>query len=129
MNKENVLLGIIGLLLGCIGGFVLATTLNNRGFTPTTNVSAAPGGGPQGLPPNHPAVDQGGAGSDPNAASTGQPPEIAAKIKAAKDDPANFDAQMEAAKLFYQIQRYPDAIGYLQKAVAIKPKDFDALSA
>lgn len=123
MNKENVLFGIIGVLLGCIVGFVFANTVNQRGVNqtkpPATNSSS------QQLPPNHPPT-----GGDSNGESGGAPlPEVATIIKKAKDEPANFDAQMAAAKQYYDIQRLPEAIGFLQKAINLKPKDFTALSA
>jgi tetratricopeptide (TPR) repeat protein len=127
MNKENILFGIIGVLLGCIVGFVFANTVNQRGYTPPkqTPTAQSPNGG---LPPNHPPVDQNDTGGAEPAA--GAPvPEIAAHIQKAKAEPANFDAQMTAAKDYYQIQRFPEAIEYLTKAVGINPKDFTALSA
>jgi tetratricopeptide (TPR) repeat protein len=127
MNKENILFGIIGVLLGCIVGFVFANTVNQRGYTPPKQdpTAQSPNGG---LPPNHPPLDQNDTGG--GAPASGAPvPEIAAHIQKAKDEPANFDAQMTVAKDYYQIQRFPEAIQYLTKAVAINPKDFTVLSA
>lgn len=125
MNKENILFGIIGILLGCIGGFVFANTVNQRGYTPTANTNAAPT--TQTLPEGHPPT-----GNPPNAGGSApgaQPEEIAARIKKAQDEPTNFDAQMDAAQLYYQIHRYPDAIELLKKAVALRPREFSALAA
>jgi tetratricopeptide (TPR) repeat protein len=126
MTRDNILFGIIGLLLGCIVGFVFANTVNQRGYAPVPPPTAS---GSSNLPADHPPLagaDGGAPQAGPNAA---QPPEVTAKIQKAKDEPSNFDAQMEAAQLYYQIQRFPQALELLQKAVALRPKDFGALSA
>ena len=126
MNKENILFGIIGLLLGCIGGFVFANTVNQRGYNPTPAAAASPS---PGLPADHPPIPSGSQGSDPSAPAGPQPAEIQAKIKKATDEPTNFDAQMDAAKLYYQIQRLPQSIEFLQKAINLRPREFEALAA
>jgi hypothetical protein len=36
MNKENVLIGIIGLLLGCVIGFMYANSINQGAVRPVT---------------------------------------------------------------------------------------------
>ena len=48
-------------------------------------------------------------------------------MKQAREHPDDFDAQLTAAKLEYQIQRFDQAIEYLLVANKLKPNDFDVL--
>ncbi len=123
MTKENILFGIVGLLGGVIIGFVFANSVNQRGYAtrPVQTVSAASGSD---LPSDHPSLP-----SNAVADQSKMPPEILAKLQKAKSEPNNFDAQMEAAQLYYQIQRYPEALNYLQRANQIKPDNYDAVVA
>lgn len=113
MNKENVLFAAIGLLLGLIVGFMGANYLNKNAVSPTTAAN------PLGLPQDHPAV-QGQA--DP---ATMQ--QVQAAVEKADAEPQNFDAQVQAAELFYRIQRYEDAIKYYTQANSIRPEDYDVI--
>jgi tetratricopeptide (TPR) repeat protein len=54
--------------------------------------------------------------------------EVAAALDTARKEPNNFEAQVKAAELYYQIQRYDDAIGYLLKANQLKPDDFETIA-
>jgi tetratricopeptide (TPR) repeat protein len=114
MNKENILFGIIGLLLGSIIGFVFANNVNNRA-NPVANSALSQ---TQGLPPDHPSVP---------GSSGGSLPEIQAAIDNAKQNPNDFDAQLKAAELYYQIQRYDAAIEFLKKANSLRPEHYEVL--
>jgi tetratricopeptide (TPR) repeat protein len=48
-------------------------------------------------------------------------------MKQAREHPDDFDAQLTAAKLEYQIQRFDQAIEYLLVANKLKPNDQDVL--
>ena len=50
--------------------------------------------------------------------------EVQESIAKAKSEPKNFDAQLKAAELYYQIQRYDQAIEYLLKANELQPTDY-----
>jgi tetratricopeptide (TPR) repeat protein len=50
--------------------------------------------------------------------------EVTASIEKARNEPKNFDAQIKAAELYYQIQRYDQAIEFLLKANALNPTDY-----
>src|SRR5205814_7227160 len=82
--------------------------------------------GSQTLPPNHPPV----TGGDQTAGESGQQmlASVQTAMKQARENPNDFDAQLTAAKLEYQIQRYDQAIEYLLAANKIKPTDFDTLA-
>jgi len=49
-------------------------------------------------------------------------------MKQARENPNDFEAQVTAAKLEYQIQRFDQAIEYLLAANKLKPDDFDVLA-
>lgn len=121
MNKENILFSIVGLLLGLIIGFMFANSVNQRGYQAR---NAAPGAGTTGLPPDHPALPSNGV-----AEKGPMPAEIQSVIQQAKNDPQNFEAQMKAAELYYQIKRYNEALEYLMKANQLRPDSYEAVVA
>ncbi|HVG35423.1 MAG TPA: tetratricopeptide repeat protein [Pyrinomonadaceae bacterium] len=118
MNKDNILIGIIGLLLGFIIGFMFANSANQRASQPPPATLA-----PQNpaLPPDHPPI-QSGAG-----AQGAMQADIQASLKLARDQPDNFDAQMKAAESYYQIQRFDEALEFLKRANQIRPQAFEPL--
>ncbi len=123
MTRDNLLFAIIGILLGFIGGFLLASNISQReaaqrAGTTTTQTS-------QNLPPDHPPI-----AGDQNAQGGGDQmlAGVQNAIKQARENPNDFEAQIAAAKLYYQIGRYDPAIEYLLAANKIKPKDFDTLA-
>lgn len=97
---------------------MFASTLSQR-TAPATTVA-----GSQNLPANHPQV-QSGDSKNPQQVFA----DVQQAIGKARAEPDNFAAQMKAAELFYQIQRYDQAIEFLLKANQLKPDDFDAVAA
>jgi len=125
MTRDNLLFAIIGILLGFIAGFLLASNITNR--EAAQRAGALTTQGSQSLPPNHPPVPGGdqtttGEGGQQMLAS------VQTAMKQARENPNDFDAQLTAAKLEYQIQRFDQAIEYLLAANKIKPTDFDTLA-
>jgi len=116
MNRENILFAIIGLLLGFIVGFMFASSMSQKAAQ--SQMAAAS----QNLPSDHPPV---GAQNAPNPEAMRA--EVTANIEKARNEPKNFDAQLKAAELYYQIQRYDQAIEYLLKANQIKPTDYETV--
>ncbi|HMH44643.1 MAG TPA: tetratricopeptide repeat protein [Pyrinomonadaceae bacterium] len=123
MTRDNLLFAIIGILLGFIVGFLLASNITQREAAGRAGATTQ---GSQSLPPNHPPV----AGGDQTAGEGGQQmlASVQTAMKQARENPNDFDAQVTAAKLEYQIQRYDQAIEYLLAANKIKPTDFDTLA-
>ncbi len=121
MTRENLLFAIIGILLGFIVGFLLANSINQREFA--ARLGTTPGQQSQNLPPNHPPVG-GDQGPDPQQVFT----QVQAAMKQAREQPNNFEAQLTAAKLEYQIQRFDQAIEYLLAANKLRPDDSDVLA-
>jgi len=117
MTRENLLFSIIGILFGFIVGFIFASTMNQK-YGPGAPVATAS----QNLPSDHPPVG-------PNAATNpaGMQAEVTASIEKARNEPKNFDAQLKAAELYYQIQRYDQSIEYLLKANQLKPTDYQTV--
>jgi len=93
MNRENLLFAIIGLLLGFIVGFMFASTMSQK--------AAQTASASQNLPADHPPIGGAQGAQDPN----GMREQVTAQIDKARKEPDNFDAQVKAAELFYQIQR------------------------
>src|SRR5215813_3024695 len=99
MTRDNLLFGIIGVLLGFIAGFLLAGNISQREAAMRANPVQA---GQQNLPPNHPPI-----GSDQTAGEGGQQmlASVQTAMKQARENPNDFDAQVTAAKLGYPIGR------------------------
>lgn len=120
MNKDNILFGVIGLLLGLIIGFVFANKTNQSGMTqqnPGTNTAMS---NPN-MPADHPAID-------PQQQAAAMMPQVNEAIKIADAEPNNFEAQMKVAAMFYQIQNYNKAVEFLLRANKIKPEDYDSIT-
>ena len=114
MTKENILFAIIGVLIGLIGGFFITNSLNQAAVAPLPG-AAMPQNGT--VPGGHPAIPGGG----------GSVPEIQAAIDKAKQNPDDFESQMKAAELYYQIQRFDGAIEFLKKANSIQPENQEVI--
>jgi tetratricopeptide (TPR) repeat protein len=120
MSRENILFAIIGILFGFIVGFMFASSMSQKQAMQQTTAAS------QGMPADHPPV--GGAqaqNQDPQAVRA----QVSASLEKARNEPNNFEAQMQAAELYYQIQRYDQAIEFLLKANQLKPTDYQAVAA
>jgi tetratricopeptide (TPR) repeat protein len=117
MNRENLLFSIIGILFGFIVGFIFASTMNQK-YGPGAPTPIAS----QNLPSDHPPL---GANAAENPG--GMQAEVTASIEKARNEPKNFEAQLKAAELYYQIQRYDQSIEYLLKANQLKPTDYQTV--
>ena len=117
MNRENLLFSIIGILFGFIVGFMFASTMNQK-YGPGAPTPTAS----QNLPGDHPPV-----GANAAANPGGMQAEVTASIEKARNEPKNFEAQLKAAELYYQIQRFDQSIEYLLKANQLKPTDYQTV--
>lgn len=113
MNKENILFAIVGLLLGLIIGFMFANNVNQKAALPMqTAIKQNPN-----MPEGHPDI----SGMNQMNASS---PQIQEAVEKAQKEPENFEAQVKAAEMNYQIEAYDKAIEYLKQANKIKPDDY-----
>ena len=112
MNKNKYLIGLIGLAVGFIISFFLTQNYNKSNAAPAaTGTSAMTGGA---------------GGQQAQQAMMGQVQQV---IEKAKNGPNDFQAQVEAAKVFNQIGRVAETADYLKKAYAIDPNKFNELGA
>ena len=118
MTRDNLLFAIIGILLGFIVGFMFASSMSQK----QAMQQATAGAGSQALPADHPPV---GAQDAPNPEAMRQ--EVTASLEKARNEPKNFDAQVKAAQLYYQIQRFDQSIEYLLKANQLRPTDYQTV--
>ncbi len=117
MTRDNLLFAIIGVLLGFIIGFLFAANMSQRtGIDSPTSLSSGQ------LPAEHPPT---AGGQNPG----GMQAEVTASLEKARTEPQNFEAQMNAAQLYYQIQRFDQAIEFLLKANQLRPDDYQTVVA
>ncbi len=123
MSLQNILYGVIGLLVGLIVGFMFANSMNRSVAVTAQSSSALPGAANPGLPPNHPPVGNTSEGMS----GSGAMPDITAAIDKARQQPQDFEAQMTAADLYYQIQRFDEAAKFYEAAAKVKPKEVEPM--
>jgi tetratricopeptide (TPR) repeat protein len=114
MSRENLLFGIIGILLGFIVGFMFASSMSQK----TQQAQLASGA--QSMPADHPPI----GAQDPSTNPQDVRAQVSESIEKARAEPKNFEAQIKAAELYYQIQRYDQAIEFLLKANQLNPTDY-----
>lgn len=126
MKKENIMFGVIGLLVGSIIGFTFANSINKSalGGTATASNTAVSQTGNPALPPDHPPL---GTSSGGDKTQGGQLPEVMAAIEKARAEPQSYEAQMTAADLYYQIQKFDEAAKFYETAAKLKPGDAEPL--
>lgn len=108
MNRKY-LFGIIGLALGVAVSFYWTRDYNAKNATASTTSKST-------------TSMAGGTGTSvgDQKAMMG---DVAATIEKAKSNPKDYDAQVAAARVFYQINRFAEAVEYLEKAYAINPTE------
>jgi tetratricopeptide (TPR) repeat protein len=121
---------VVGLLIGLIVGFIGANNINRSATSQIPIASTMPTGGGTGsgnpaLPADHPPLGTSSGAS--NGTTGGAIPQVTAAIEKAKSDPKNYEAQMTAADLYYQIQRFDDAAKYYEAANKLKPGEIEAI--
>jgi cytochrome c-type biogenesis protein CcmH/NrfG len=114
MTRENILFGVVGLLLGYVIAFHLVVHINQT----------RPGGGADSLPEGHPALAGGAGARDEQQLKAAAD----AAARAAKDAPQNFDAQIKAAEAYMELGGFGDAADFLARANALRPDDLNVRS-
>jgi tetratricopeptide (TPR) repeat protein len=131
--SKNLLLCALGIILGFIVGFLITNVVTKPGAPVAQARPVSAGGdgearplGPEQmggeLPPGHPEVPGSGATS---AASTSA--EAQSAMEKADRAPKDFQAQLEAARVFFSLHDYDKAALYADRALKLKSNDFDAL--
>ena len=124
MNKSNLMSAILGLIVGLVIGFMGANSINKSAYDkqPAQPVpaSASNSSNPM-LPKDHPPI------GTSNGEQSGPRPEVSAAIEKARSQPQDFEAQMTAADLYYQIQRFDEAAKFYEIAAKLKPSDSEPM--
>lgn len=105
MNKENVLFSLVGVGFGLFFGFVFVAWANQRAQSPPR------------------AASQQAADGQQSSADD------AAAIKRAQENPNDFDAQMQAARAYYEAQRYDESLHLLLHANELQPDNSEPVIA
>jgi tetratricopeptide (TPR) repeat protein len=114
VDKNKYLIAFAGLAVGFLLSFVFTQNYNKKNAASASSMTTSSG-------------MAGSAGGAPNQqAMMGQVQQVIEKARNAPDD---FQAQVEAAKVFNQVGRMAETVDYLEKAHAIDPAKFDALGA
>ncbi len=116
MTRDNLLFAIIGILLGFIIGFLFASNMSQRYNALPDAQSAA------NLPADHPPLQPGDTRNQQTVFA-----EVQAAMKKAREEPNDFEAQVNAARLQYQVQRYDQTVEFLLKANQLKPENFEVV--
>ena len=128
--SKNLLFCALGVVLGFLVGFLITNAITkpvpqSAQARPSAGGSARPLGPEQmggELPPGHPEVPGGGGGT---AAATSA--EAQGAMDKADRAPKDFRAQLEAARVFYDLRDYDKAALYADRALKLKGDDYDAL--
>lgn len=112
VSNRKYLVGLVGLALGFTVSFFLTQNYNKTNAGPGPNSTAS-------------ATASAGSGGGQQA-MMGQVQQI---IEKAKNSPGDFQAQVDAAKVFNQIGRTAETAEYLKKAYSIDPNKFNELGA
>lgn len=136
MKKDNIMFVVLGLIVGLVVGFVGANSINKTAPGQTVATASMPGNasasGIPNLPADHPPLgtssgNTAAGGGEVDQAKAAQMPQIAAAIEKAKQKPNDYDAQMVAADLYYQIERFDDAALFYEAANKIKPGEAEPM--
>jgi tetratricopeptide (TPR) repeat protein len=111
--NRKYLVALIGLAAGFSISFFFTQNYNRSNAAPTPSASQA-----------GTSTAAGGAGNQ--QAMMGQVQQI---VEKARSNPNDFQAQVEAAKVFNQVGRIAETADYLKKAYAIDPNKFNELGA
>lgn len=120
MNKNGLLFGFAGLIIGLVIGFFAANNLN-QGMDLTTPASVAP----QDAALTNDQIRNIVVKEQPT--TSGMMPEISEILEKAKNQPNNFEAQTEAGDLYLKIQDFSKAIEFYKSAQKLKPTDYDLI--
>lgn len=121
MSRDNFLFAVIGILLGFIVGFMLHGVMSQRD---AERAAASTTQRQQQLPPDHPPIGADGSTNDSQQSME----QVQQTIARARNNPKDFEAQIMAANLEYQIGQYDEAIKFLLTANQIKPDDYNTVA-
>ena len=111
MKAESIVIGVAGTVFGLVVGWIIGT--QQAPARPFAQAAAAPAAAqaPAGMP----------------AASTGMVDEAqaAALRSIAEKDPANVQSRVQLGNMYFDAERYQDAIQWYEAALTLNPKDIN----
>jgi tetratricopeptide (TPR) repeat protein len=120
MSKKSFLFGFGGLIVGLVVGFFVANAMNQSSISVDQTALSA-----KGAPPTGQQVQNFVVKDQPTKSAA--MPEIVEVLEKAKNEPANFEAQIAAGDLYAKIQNIPKAIEFYEAANKLAPKDYSAI--
>jgi tetratricopeptide (TPR) repeat protein len=112
---KHILFGIGGLVIGLIIGFTVANSINRNAVNQAAQIVQNPQ-----------FPQQTTADVKPQQQGV-MMPQIAEILDKAEKEPNNFDAQIKAAEMHAQIQRFDKAAEYYERASKAKPDDYETI--
>jgi cytochrome c-type biogenesis protein CcmH/NrfG len=108
MKAENIVFAVAGTLFGLIAGWILGTQqapVRPAGaMAPAAQAASAPAG----AAPARPMLDES---------------QVTAMRNVAERDPKNVESRVQLGNLYFDAERYQDAITWYEAALALNPKD------
>lgn len=109
MNKESLVMGVAGVLLGLLAGWILGSQQPGRGPV-TTPPPAQQAAAPAGQQPSAPALDE----------------NRAAQLKAEADrDPRSAAPRVQLGNLYFDSERFDEAARWYTAALELDPRAVD----
>ncbi len=118
--QKNILFGIGGLIAGLIIGFLAANSINRSAISQQNTAQ---------MQTNAPFVNQQIQSSDikEQQLQSKPLPEVSEKLDKAKNEPNNFDAQMEAGNLYLKIRAFDKAQEFYNRAEQLNPSGYEEI--
>jgi tetratricopeptide (TPR) repeat protein len=110
----------VGLIVGLVIGFLAANSINRSAISQSDTAQTQT---------NAPFVNQQTQSSDIKEQQLPSKPlpEVSEKLDKAKNEPNNFDAQMEAGNLYIKIEAFDQAREFYNRAEQLKPSDYEKI--
>lgn len=111
--QKNILFGIGGLIIGLAIGFYVANSINRNALDQQNTVQNQT---------DALFLNQ----QNPQTAQV-MLPDVQEKLDKAKNEPGNFDAQIQAGDMYAQIGRFEKAVEFYEQANQINPNDVETI--
>lgn len=112
MKAESIVIGVAGTVFGLIVGWIIGTQqAPARPFAPGPAPAQAAAQAPMGAPPaSAPVLDEA---------------QVTALRNIAEKDPANVQSRVQLGNMYFDAERYQDAIQWYEAALKLNPNDAD----
>ena len=107
MKSDSVAFGVAGIAFGLIAGWIIGTEQAKPAPAPVAAAAAAPAN----------------AASSNTRAAVVDEQKVTALKSVAQKDPKNARPRIELGNLYFDAERYDDAIAWYEQAVALQPND------